>query len=110
MSQELRAGAVFELLPHVEHKDRGELGRSGSLIGKASKEAVIDCIETFDTWASSCIEPGGLVAMHLFWNKTELPAEVFRACTSIGVFLFLSGDFYFISFFWDRAIRKQGIN
>lgn len=49
MSQELRAGAVFELLPHVEHKDRGELGRSGSLIGKASKEAVIDCIETFDT-------------------------------------------------------------
>lgn len=38
MSQELRDGAAFELLPHVEHKDRGELGDQDLLSGRLQRE------------------------------------------------------------------------
>lgn len=38
MSQELRDGAAFELLPHVVHKDRGELGDQDLLPGRLQRE------------------------------------------------------------------------
>lgn len=48
MCQELKDENIFELLPHVEHKD------TGSLIRKALKAPIINCIETFDTSQFLC--------------------------------------------------------